>query len=229
MVADAAAAPKEIKKEGLSEYYLYTIEGTETIPDGWSKRLPSFNVDEVPVENLYKYERERYGENVIRFLKFTNDEKHNMGEDPIPGGMLRVYHNVDDAGHLSYVGASSFKYIPVGEKAELNLGAVEDVIVTNTAMEVVFDNFMFDNKGDISGWDEIRTFNVKIRNTREFPAKIEITRNIPVTSWDLKPSGEYGEYEKIDLDTARFTFTQAPRTQREFTYILTTRHGRRAE
>ena len=31
--------PKEIKKEGLSEYFLYTIEGTETIPNGWSKRL----------------------------------------------------------------------------------------------------------------------------------------------------------------------------------------------
>ena len=29
---DAFAAPKEIRKEGLSEYFLYTIEGTETIP-----------------------------------------------------------------------------------------------------------------------------------------------------------------------------------------------------
>ncbi len=36
----AAAKPKEIVKEGLSEYFLYTIEGTETIPTGWSKRLP---------------------------------------------------------------------------------------------------------------------------------------------------------------------------------------------
>jgi hypothetical protein len=27
---------KEIVKEGLSEYFLYTIEGTETIPIGWS-------------------------------------------------------------------------------------------------------------------------------------------------------------------------------------------------
>ncbi|MHC4111300.1 MAG: hypothetical protein ACYSUY_09500 [Planctomycetota bacterium] len=52
-----ASKPKEIKKEGLSEYFLYTIEGTETIPTGWSKRLISFDVDEVPVVNLYKYER----------------------------------------------------------------------------------------------------------------------------------------------------------------------------
>jgi len=53
----APAKPKEIKKEGLSEYFLYTIEGTETIPTGWSKRLISFDIDKVPVINLYKYEQ----------------------------------------------------------------------------------------------------------------------------------------------------------------------------
>jgi len=54
--APMARRPKEVKKEGLSEYFLYTIEGTETIPNGWSKRLLSFNVDQVPVINLYKYQ-----------------------------------------------------------------------------------------------------------------------------------------------------------------------------
>ena len=63
--AELAMKPKEIKKEGLSEYFLYTIEGTETIPTGWSKRLISFDVDEVPVVNLYKYEQERYGLSLI--------------------------------------------------------------------------------------------------------------------------------------------------------------------
>ena len=41
------AEAKEITKEGLSEYFLYTIEGTETIPNQWSKRLPSFDVSDV--------------------------------------------------------------------------------------------------------------------------------------------------------------------------------------
>ncbi|MDT8303494.1 MAG: hypothetical protein RQ760_18590, partial [Sedimentisphaerales bacterium] len=35
---------KEIRKEGLSEYFLYSIEGTETIPNQWGKRLLSFDV-----------------------------------------------------------------------------------------------------------------------------------------------------------------------------------------
>ncbi|MHC4230431.1 MAG: hypothetical protein ACYSW0_23605, partial [Planctomycetota bacterium] len=109
----AEGKPKEIKKEGLSEYFLYTIEGTETIPTGWSKRLMSFNVDEVPVVNLYKFEQERYGNSVVRFLSFKNDEEHKLGDTPIPGGMLKVYRSADEKGHLSYTGQSSFKYIPV--------------------------------------------------------------------------------------------------------------------
>jgi hypothetical protein len=53
---------KEIKKEGLSEYFLYTIVGTETIPNGWGKRLPSLDVSDIPVVSLYKYDEERWGQ-----------------------------------------------------------------------------------------------------------------------------------------------------------------------
>jgi len=56
-IGGEALRRKEIRKEGLSEYFLYTIEGEETIPTGWSKRLLSFDTDKVPVVNLYKYEQ----------------------------------------------------------------------------------------------------------------------------------------------------------------------------
>ncbi|MHC4658914.1 MAG: hypothetical protein ACYS83_07020, partial [Planctomycetota bacterium] len=107
--AELSGKQKEIRKEGLSEYFLYTIEGTETIPTGWSKRLLSFDTNDVQVVNLYKYEEERYGNSVVRFLSFKNDEEHKLGETPIPGGMLKVYRNVDVDEHLAYVGQSSFK------------------------------------------------------------------------------------------------------------------------
>src|SRR5688572_16346792 len=40
---------KQIVKEGLSEYYLYTVESRDTIPTGWSKRLRSFEASDVPI------------------------------------------------------------------------------------------------------------------------------------------------------------------------------------
>ncbi|MBW1942777.1 MAG: hypothetical protein JRJ51_08075 [Deltaproteobacteria bacterium] len=126
--------PKEIRKEGLSEYFLYTIEGTETIPNGWAKRLPSFSVSGIPVVNLYKYEEERYGKGVVHFLSFKNNQAHRLGKTPIPGGAIKVYRSVDASGYLSYAGQSGFKYIPVDEDVELNLGSSWNTRPINTCL-----------------------------------------------------------------------------------------------
>jgi hypothetical protein len=224
-----AEAPKEIRKEGLSEYFLYTIEGTETIQNGWSKRMISFDVDEVPVVNLYKYEEQRYGPLVVRFLSFKNDEKHELGETPIPGGMLRVYRNVDEQGHLSYEGQSAFKYIPVDEDVELNIGAVENVVVKPKLMDFTTENYRFDRRGNISGWDEIRKFEIEVKNTRDTAVKVEIRRNFRTSYWDLKRSGDSGKYEKVDLNTVKFTLDLKPRSVKKFEYTLRTYHGEREQ
>lgn len=228
-VALYAAAPKEIRKEGLSEYFLYTIEGTETIPTGWSKRLISFDVDRVPVVNLYKYEEQRYGQSVVRFLSFKNDEKHKLGDTPIPGGMLKVYRTTDRQQHLGYVGQSAFKYIPVDEDVELNLGAVADVVVEPTLMDFEIKKFRFDRRGNIVGWDEVHEFKIEVRNTRDIPVKVEIRRNFDTQYWDLKKGGDFDDYEKVDLDTVKFTLTLKPRTKKQFDYKVTTYHGTRAD
>ena len=224
--SELALKPKEVKKEGLSEYFLYTIEGTETIPTGWSKRLISFDIDDVPVVNLYKYEQERYGNSVVRFLSFKNDEEHKLGETPIPGGMLKVYRSADDKGHLSYTGQSSFKYIPVDEDIELNLGAVANVVVEPTLMDFETKNYRFDSKRNISGWDEVRKFKIEVRNTRDIGIKVEIKRNFPTQYWKLNTSQEF---EKVDLDTIKFTLVLEPRSAKKFEYVLTTYHGVRQE
>jgi hypothetical protein len=223
------ARPIEVKKEGLSEYFLYTIEGTETIPTGWSKRLISFDIDEVPVVNLYKFEQERYGNSVLRFLSFKNDEEHELGDTPIPGGLLKVYRSADDKGHLSYTGQSSFKYIPVDEDVELNLGAVANVVVEPTLMDFETKNYRFDRNHNISGWDEVRKFKVEVKNTRDIGVKVEIKRNFPTQYWNLEKSGDSGEFENVDLDTVKFTLILEPRSAKEFVYVLTTYHGVRQE
>jgi hypothetical protein len=229
MFEAAAAKPKEIVKEGLSEYFLYTIEGTETISTGWSKRLMSFDIDGVPVVNLYKFEEERYGPSVNRFLSFKNDQAHKLGQTPLPDGNLTVYRAADEQKHLAYEGQSSFKYIPVNEEVELDLGAVADVVVEPNLIDTRTDNYRFDSKGDISGWDEIQAFTVHVRNTRDVPVKIEITRNFESPYWDLKRSDDVGSFEKVDLDTVKFTVELPPHSKKAFEYTLTTYNGVRTE
>ncbi|MHC4483193.1 MAG: DUF4139 domain-containing protein [Planctomycetota bacterium] len=228
-VSELRFRPKEIKKEGLSEYFLYTIEGTETIPTGWSKRLLSFDKDEVPVVNLYKYEEERYGNSVVRFLSFKNDEEHKLGETPIPGGMLKVYRTVDVDEHLGYVGQSSFKYIPVDEDVELNLGPVANIVVEPKLMDFKTENYRFNNHRNIVGWDEVREFKIEVKNTRDLDVKVEIKRNFRTQYWKLNKSGDFGDFEEVDLDTVKFTLILQPRSKKEFEYVVRTYHGTREE
>lgn len=142
--------PKQINKQTLSEYQLYTIEGTESIPHGWSKRLESFTAHAIPVVSLYKFDPQRYGEAVVPFLSFKNDTEHQLGDTPIPGGLMRVYAQTDDQ-HLRYEGASQFKYVPVGEDIELNLGTARQVVVKPTLLDFKQEQFRFDSRRNLAG------------------------------------------------------------------------------
>jgi hypothetical protein len=217
---------KEIVKEGLSEYFLYTIEGTETSADKWGKRLLSFEAEDIKVESLYEYDQERWGSETIRFVKFANDQEHNLGETPMPDGIVKIYNQADNEGHLSYVGGTSVKYIPVDEEVELNLGPARLAKVEPKLMDFKTDNFMFDRRGNVAGWDEIRTWKIEITNARMLPIEIEITRGFGTAYWTLQAEIPY---EKHDATHARFNLELEPRSKRTLEYTLTTYHGVREE
>jgi hypothetical protein len=225
----AARKPKEIIKEGLSEYFLYTIEGTETITDGWGKRLPSFAVDGVKVESLYKYDEQRWGTSTIRYVSFVNDEEHKLGQTPLPDGMVRIYGQAGDGNGLAYIGAAAVKYIPVNQNVELNLGATQEVIVEPKLMSFATENPKFGDNGDVTGWDEVRQWRLEVRNMRAVAAKVEIRRNFGTDYWKLDNAGDYGRYEKYDKTTARYTLDIAARANMTFTYTIRTYHGTRQE
>jgi hypothetical protein len=222
-------APKEIRKEGLSEYFLYTIEGRETIPENWSKRLISFTADDIEVKSLYKYDEQRWGPRTIRFIAFANDEKHNLGDTPIPNGDVKIYGRAGEQDYLSYIGGTNIKYIPVDEEVELNLGAAREVIVEPVIMNLETDNFIYDSNNNITGWDEVMTWRINVTNTRDLPVEVEITRGFETSYWTLDMNGRDVSYEKHDMTHARFKTKLRPRSKRSFGYTVRTYHGKRQD
>lgn len=242
---------KAIEKEGLSEYFLYTIEGTEDLPNTWAKRLPSFDAGDIPVKSLYKYDEDRYGGQTVRFVSFKNDTEHKLGTTPIPEGSIKIYRSVNDAQNLAYVGQSDIKYIPVNEDAELNLGAARLVKIEPVLMNTQTANYTFDDKGNINGSDVIETWQLKLTNTRDIPVDLEITRNFGTDYWDLDLDSSLTDknataqavrtrgtapleyilpvYKKHDKTHARFEITLAPQTEKTFAYTVTKYEGNRAE
>jgi hypothetical protein len=221
------ARPKQILKEGLSEYFLYTIEGRETIKHGWGKRLPSFAASDIPVESLYKYDEDQWGRQTIRFVSFANDEEHKLGGTPIPNGTVRIFRQLDTQQHLNYVGAADIAYVPVDEDIELNLGPAREVTVEPDVMDYRTENHLFSGNGNVVGYDTVRVWRLRVANTRTLPITVEITRNVGARKWELK-TDEPG-YEKHDMTHGRFTVKLEPRTKKEIFYTLRTYHGRRAD
>ena len=223
----APARPKEIIKEGLSEYFLYTIEGKESIPHGWSKRLLSLKADPVRMQNLYRYDRDRFGNAVVRFLTFENKKENKLGETPLPGGEIKVFHSTGKKGELSYIGADTIKYIPVAKEADLNLGNTLNVKMVPTVMAFKKDNLTYDKKGNLIGFDEVKDYALKLSNFTDTRSVLEYVRNFDSPEVKISQISLPDRFEKTDQDSIKFTLELAPHASETIRFTVTIPRGDR--
>jgi hypothetical protein len=220
----AANKPAEIIKEELSEYFLYTVEGRDTIPTGWSKRLPSFQAPGVPITSYYKFERERWGDAVMRYYRFTNSLPSKLGKEPLPDGAVKAFRVVTDDQLYAFVGGTSVKYIPVNETVELELGNDREVLVKPRLMNWVKTDIAFDNDGNVKGWTTKETWEIEVQNSKDIEIALDIRRNF---SGDWAMTTE-APYEKVDANKVKFVLPLKAREKRTFGYEVTTRLGTNA-
>jgi hypothetical protein len=226
MEADKLAEnrPREIVKEGVSEYFMYTVEGRDTIPAGWSKRMPSFKTDGVALTSYYKYEKERFGDSVMRYYQFTNSVASKLGKEPLPDGAVKAFRFVSDDLLYAFVGRTSVKYIPINEFVELELGHDLEVSVKPVLMDWQKTNLQFDNRGNVIGWTTKETWEIEVQNSKDISVVVDIRRNFP-GDWTLTTATKY---ENVDKTKVKFVLPLAARAKQKFTYELVTRHGTNA-
>jgi len=156
--AEEAASKREIVKEGLSEYFLYTVNGRDTIPNGWSKKLPSFSAADVPITSFYKFEAEQWGDRVVRYYRFTNSMAAKLGNEPLPDGVVKAFRFASDDNLYSFVGSTAVKYIPINDQVDLELGNDLEVRARPTLMSWEKTELRFDNFGNVQGWTTRETW-----------------------------------------------------------------------
>ncbi len=245
MVADADASyfadaqeERQVIKEGLSEYFIFTIEGTETVPNGWAKRMRSFDAADAPVKVQYRYRANEYGDQLVRMMLLTNNEESSLGESPLPDGIVRLFRR-NDTGSLSYLTQQSIKYIPVGDKIELNLGVDPNVVFEVVDLRTFRDNIWgsinakirrrfddpggvrIEDRGRVEGWDEHTIYAQRIRNYTGKPIELEIRRAFGgdatfVSRLDTKSH---------DFQTVQFTTRLDTGESRDLLYELVQRQG----
>jgi hypothetical protein len=237
MMKAGPEAPKEIVKEGLSEYFIYTIEGTETVPQGWSKRMPLFEGLSVPLEVRYRYRPQEYGEALVRLFIVRNEEAGGLGTTPLPDGVVRAFRDNGRDG-LSFQAAHPIRYVPVGAEIELNLGPDPLVVHERLRLRSWRDGFWFQGRRPgvyynpqqghsiqpeytVAGWDDHEAWVERVRNGRDESVEVELRRTFPGHAElrsDLSPVLH-------DYRTAQFTTRVEARARRDLAYELILHQG----
>ena len=239
MAGDVAEKAKEIIKEGLSEYFIYTIEGTESVPHGWSKRMRSFEGQTVPFRIQYRYRLDEYGDQLVRMYLLANDKESKLGTTPLPDGTVRIFRDNGRDG-LSYLTAQAIKYVPIGDKIELNLGPDPRVIFelvkrrawrdqiwlhvqgTNTFKRADDGNVEIEEQSVVAGWAEHTLFSQRIKNYTPDPIEVEIRRSFDghiLFRSQLKPTLH-------DYRTVQYTAQVAPAATANLYYETVLHQGR---
>jgi len=230
--------PKQVAKEGLGEYFIYTIEGTETIRNGWSKRMRSLEAAKAPFKIQYRYRPAEYGDQLVRMYLLTNDKDSTLGATPLPDGMVRVFRQNGRDG-LSFLVAQAVKYIPIGDKIELNLGPDPEVIFELIKLRTWRDNLwvqlhgasVFSKVGEtgvvveinssVVGWDDHTIFSQRVRNYTKKPIDLEVRRTFPghiVFRGDLPAKNH-------DYQTVEYTATVKPAEKIDLLYEIIQHQG----
>jgi len=212
---------KEIIKEGLSEYFLYTVEGRETIPTGWTKRLPSFKTDDVPITSYYKFEKEQWSDQVMRYYRFTNSEPSKLGNEPLPDGQVKAFRLMSEDRLYAFVGRTSVKYIPVNEAVEMDLGSDREVLVKPTLINWEKTNLQFDGNGNVKGWTVKETWQIEVQNSKDIDVVLDIRRNF-AGDWSLKTDATH---ENVDATKVKFLLPLKSREKQQFSYDVTSNFG----
>ena len=209
---------RKIVKEGLSEYFMFSVEGSETIANGWSKRMQAVTADQVKFDIVYRMRDYQYGSRPLRFFVWRNDAEHNLGDSPLPNGTVRLFRDNGQDG-LSYLGQQALLYVPIKAEIEVNLGPDDLVVYEQRKTNTKRLNFQFKNNVVI-GWDERQVWIHTLRNYRAKPIAVELR-----LQWsgdvDVRPETDTTSF---DFHTIETKFTVPSRENAEYKLSNTIHH-----
>jgi hypothetical protein len=262
-LAKKPEAPKEVVKQGLSEYFLFTIEGREDIKDKEPKRLIALKAAEVPLECLYKLtDRNGDSQQFTKFYRFKNikllDEKgkekklsamENLGLSPLPNGMVRLFSEYTNK-DLAYVGGTETKYVPIGDRVEVNVGPDKDITLQRRVKDQKIGNVVarqykrrldndFVQYYDLIDYDETFSYEEELVSGKPVPAKIEVERQFDANvvlwgegeepkGWTSNEAGAYvdlhkiaGRVERVDQQHVKYFMDLKPGKKQRVEYSVT--------
>ncbi len=253
---------KQVVKQGLSEYFLFTIEGREDIKEKEPKRLAAMKVADVPLECVYKLTDRDGGQGFTKFYRFKNlkllDEQgkekklstmENLGLSPLPNGTVRLFSEYKNR-DLAYVGGTETKYVPIGNRVEVNVGPDKDITIRRRLKDQKVANVVarqykrrlddqFVLYYDLIDYDETFYYEEELVSGKPVLAKTEVERQFDANvvlwgegeqpkDWGSNEPGAYvdlhqvpGRVERVDQQHIKYFLDLKPGKKQVVDYSVT--------
>jgi len=213
----------------------------------------------VPLESIYKLSDRTGDQGFTKFYRFTNvkllddhgKEKklsamENLGLSPLPNGTVRLfseYRNND----LAYVGGTETKYVPIGDRVEVNVGPDKDITLQRRVKDQKIANVIvrqykrrLNNQlvlyYDLVDYDETFFYEEELVSGKL--AKIEVERQFDANvvlwgegeepkGWTSNEPGAYvdlhtaGHVERVDQQHVKYFMDLKPGKKQRVEYSVT--------
>jgi hypothetical protein len=173
----------------------------------------------------------------------------NLGLSPLPDGMVRLYSEYANK-DLAYVGGTSTKYVPIGDRVEVNVGRDSDITIirrlkdqqiTNVASRqykrriddefvmyydlIDYDETFYYEEAIVSG----KPVDVKVELERRFDANVVLwAEDAPPADWTSDERGACvdlhqiaGRKERVDQNHVKYFLDLKPGEKRLIAYSVT--------
>jgi hypothetical protein len=219
-------------------------------------------VADVPLEVMYKLTDRDGGKQFTKYYRFKNirllnedgTEKdlpgmENLGLSPLPDGSVRLFSEYETK-DLAYVGGTETKYVPIGDRVEVNVGADADITIARRVKDQQITNVVarqykrrLDNTYvlyyDLIDYDETFVYEEEIVAGKPVVAKTEIERHFDANvylwgsdgkpdGWDGDEPGAYvdmheigGRVERVDQNHVKYFLDINPGEKRFVRYSVT--------
>ena len=173
----------------------------------------------------------------------------NLGLSPLPNGMVRLfseYKNKD----LAYVGGTETKYVPIGDRVEVNVGPDKDITIQRRLKDQKIGNVVarqykrrlddhFVQYYDLIDYDETFYYEEEVVSGKPVPAKTEVERHFDADvvlwgegdeprGWTSNEPGAYvdlhtvaGRVERVDQQHVKYFLDLQPGKKQAVQYSVT--------
>ncbi len=185
MAAAAAAPAREMAREEVFDYHLYSLGRSTTLLDNQTKQVALLSAAHVPVGKEYLLAGESWyyqsqasdlgrKQKIAVFLQFENSGG-DLGK-PLPKGVVRVYKK-DSKGNAIFIGEDAIDHTAKNDRIRLKMGNAFDVGATRkqTAYRLVSGR---PNPVYETAW------RIDFNNAKEQPVTVKVVEPMP-GDWEM--------------------------------------------